>query len=121
MATVFQILAGLLGLVLFAIGVVAFFLFNFLVRYFDRFVASHTADDGRKTVTQWAEMISNPIVRRYVLKYGVDAGGKIAVALVRDALTTRRRHGLIIRAVGLASILFSSTAHEWLPQIFTSK
>ena len=121
MATALQILAGLLGLVLIAVGAVMFLLFHFMLRYFDRFWVSQAAHEGRQTVTDLAEKIPNPMVKRFVLKYGVDAGGKILVSLVRDAMKSRRRMGLYIAGGGIAAILFSSTAHEWLPLMFKTK
>lgn len=118
MTVVVGILVALLGLVLVVVGLGIFIIFRLGLRVFDQALKTEVAGQGREQVERAAMKIKNPLVRRFVLRHLVAAGGALAVSLVRGAIQSRMRTGLWAAIAGLAALIGAFFTGRWLPLVW---
>ena len=112
------IAVGVLGLLAMLIGFGFFMMFRIGLRVFDRSLKSDLALQGSEQVERAAMKITNPLVRNFVLKYLVSAGGTVAVSMVRGALQSRMRTGLWTAVAGAAAFVAAFYTGRWLPLLW---
>ena len=118
MTILIGIVLGLAGLALVLFGIVTFALFRIGVRGFDRVLGGTVAAQTREQIEAALMKIPNALARRVMLKHVVPTGGTIAVAVVRDALVSRMRMGLVLAATGLLLLVAAFSQSVWLPWIW---
>jgi hypothetical protein len=114
LTAVVSVALALLGLLLLILGIAFFIGFRMGLRVFDKSLKSEVAATGQQHVEQAAAKISNPLVRRFVLQYLVQAGGSVAVSAVRGAIESRMRTGLYMALFGAFLMVSATFAPAWL-------